>query len=206
MDATTVKKRKELTAEQLDVLKERLIKAREAKMKNDKSDYDKNKLIIKEENFKNRTMKKMKTLLNKGTLKEEELKEILPQQMSVNKVVDEIQVLPCGSSEARCAPFEKPLPAQRIPKSIPEKQPDIIPFEVPLPSAQVKAKKDKFLKIIYYHEPSQKTLKKLQKIQESSSEEDISSEEPEELVKHEARPTENNEDDYYRQLARKFFN
>ena len=193
MDATTVKKRKELTAEQLEVLKERLIKAREAKMKNDKSDYDKNKLIIKEENFKNRTMKKMKTLLNKGTLKEEELKEILPQQMSVNKVVDEI-------------PFEKPLPAQRIPKSIPEKQPDIIPFEVPLPSAQVKAKKDKFLKIIYYHEPSQKTLKKLQKIQESSSEEDISSEEPEELVKHEARPTENNEDDYYRQLARKFFN
>jgi hypothetical protein len=168
-------------------------------MKNDKSDYDKNKLIIKEENFKNRTMKKMKTLLNKGTLKEEELKEILPQQMSVNKVVDEIQVLP---SEARCAPFEKPLPTQRIPKSIPEKQPDIIPFEVPLPSAQ-KAKKDKFLKIIYYHEPSQKTLKKLQKIQESSSEEDISSEEPEE---HEARTAENNEDDYYRQLARKFFN
>ena len=173
MDATTVKKRKELTAEQLEVLKERLIKAREAKMKNDKSDYDKNKLIIKEENFKNRTMKKMKTLLNKGTLKEEELKEILPQQMSVNKVVDEI---------------------------VKEKHPDLIP------TAQVKAKKDQFLKIIYYHEPSQKTLKKLQKIQESSSESDISSEEPEDFVKHEARPTENNEDDYYRQLARKFFN
>jgi 16S rRNA C967 or C1407 C5-methylase (RsmB/RsmF family) len=94
------KPKKEMTAEQLEILKARLMKAREAKLTRDNKRYVANKEQIKEEGLKKRTMNKVKALVSKGAVKEEELKEILPKkeeekkeepkQIPINKVVDEI--------------------------------------------------------------------------------------------------------------------
>ncbi len=212
------KPKKEMTAEQLEILKARLMKAREAKLTRDNKRYVANKEQIKEEGLKKRTMNKVKALGSKGAVKEEELKEILPKkeepqkeepkQIPINKVVDEI---------AKEIPFEKPLPKKRVPKPKPEPQPEVIPFEKELPKPKPhgmgwkypadpidipkKKEKDRFMKLVYYKEPSKKTLKKLEKLQESSSSSDESSED-EAPVRHQQV---NDEDAYYRALAKRLY-
>ena len=216
-----IKERKPMTPEQLEVLKARLMKAREAKLTRDNKRYVANKEQIKEEGLKKRTMNKVKALVSKGAVKEEELKEILPKkeepkQIPINKVVDEI---------VKEVPFEKPLPKKRVPKPKPEPQPDVIPFEEPLPKPKQRPhgmgwkypadpidipKKDKnrFCKIVYYSEPSKKTLKKLNKIQDSSSSES-ESESDDEPVRQPVATTKqqpaNDEDAYYRALAKRLY-
>jgi hypothetical protein len=144
----------------------------------------------------------------KGAVKDEVIKQI-PITKVVNEIVKEL-------------PFDKPLPKKRIPKPKPVKQPDIIPFEEPLPKPKphgmgwkmpnsepidIPQKKDKnrFCKIVYYSEPSKKTLKKLNKIQDSSSSESESSDEPERQEPVNTRQPISNEDEYYKQLAKKFY-
>lgn len=85
----------------------------------------------------------------------------------------------------------------------PKKIPDVIPFEEPLPQPKKSKDKDRFLKIVYYKEPSKAALKKLQKIQESSSDDESSDEEHANTQNVNQTTT---EDDYYRSLARQFFN
>ena len=200
-----IKPKRELTPEQLEALKARLMKARQAKLDNDKASYNSNKEQIKEEGLKKRTLSKMKTLVSKGAVKDEELKEILPKQIPINTVVNEI---------VKELPFDEPLPTKRIPKPKPVKQPDIIPFEQELPTKRLpKAKpidipqkkdKDRFLKIVYYKEPSKKAMKKLEKLQaDSSSESDSDSDDEPPVVRGYQN---NSEEDYYRQLAKKFYN
>ena len=199
-----IKPKRELTPEQLEVLKARLMKARQAKLDNDKASYNSNKEQIKEEGFKKRTLSKMKTLVSKGVVKDEELKEMLPKQIPINTVVNEI---------VKELPFDQPLPTKRIPKPKPVKQPDIIPFEEELPKPKQskpininKAKEPKFMKLIYYKEPSKKTMKKLEKMQESSSSDsDTESSDDEPVVNNTVKPVLNTEDEYYKQLARKFY-
>ena len=148
-----IKPKRELTPEQLEALKARLIKARDAKLARVKG-----AVAVKDE----------------------------PKQITkvVNEIVKEIG-------------FEEPLPTKRIPKPKPVKQPAIIPFETPLPKPKphgmgwkmpnsdpidIPQKKDKerYMKLIYYKEPSKSVMKKLNKLQDSSSESDESSdEEPE---------------------------
>jgi hypothetical protein len=201
------KPKKELSPEQIEQLKQRLLKAREAKLNKKRVDYVKNKETIKEEGLKKRTMKKIQSLVEKGAVKEDELKQIIPkkeaiEQIPVDKIVETV------SKEIA---FEKPLPSKRVPKSEPEKQPDIIPFEEPLKIARSKPidiprkDKDRFMKLVYYKEPSKKTLKKLEKMQESSSESesDSSSDSPCQF-KDMAAPKQD-EDAYYKALVRKFY-
>ena len=129
-----IKERKPMTPEQLEVLKARLMKARDAKLARVKGAV---------------------------AVKDEVIKQI-PITKVVNEIVKEI-------------PFETLLPTKRIPKPRPVKQPAIIPFETPLPKPKphgmgwkmpnsdpidIPQKKDKnrFCKIVYYSEPSKKTL------------------------------------------------
>jgi hypothetical protein len=84
-----IKPKKVMTPEQLEILKARLMKARDAKIAR-----------------------------TKGPVKEE------PKQIPITNVVNEI---------VKETPFEKPLPKKRIPKPKPVIQPDVIPFEEPLP-------------------------------------------------------------------------
>jgi hypothetical protein len=208
------KPKREMTAEQLEILKARLMKAREAKLTRDNKRYVANKEQIKEEGLKKRTMNKVKALFSKGAVKEEELKDILPKkeepkQIPITNVVNEI---------VKEIPFEKPLPKKRVPKPKPEPQPfEVIPFEKELPKQKPhgmgwkypadpidipkKKDKDRFMKLVYYKEPSKKTLKKLEKLQESSSSSDESSEDEAPVVKQQV----NDEDAYYRALARKLY-
>ena len=173
-----IKERKPMTPEQLEVLKNRLMKARDAKLARVKGAV---------------------------AVKDEVVKQI-PITKVVNEIVKEI-------------PFDKPLPKKRIPKPKPIITPDIIPFEEPLPAKRLpkpkhtepidippKKDKNRFCKIVYYSEPSKKTLKKLNKIQDSSSSESESSdEEPERQQPVNTRQPVNNEDEYYKQLSRKFY-
>ncbi len=176
-----IKPKRELTPEQLEALKDRLIKARDAKLAR-----------------------------VKGAVKDE------PKQITkvVNEIVKEIG-------------FEEPLPTKRIPKPKPVKQPAIIPFETLLPTKrlpkphgmgwkmpqsepvdipQKKDKnKDRYMKLIYYKEPSKAVMKKLNKLQDSSSSESESSDEPERQEPVNTRQPISNEDEYYKQLARKFY-
>jgi len=63
--------------------------------------------------------------MSKGAINDEELKEILPKQIPIAKVVDEI---------VKEIPFDdKPPPKKRVPKAKPIEQPAVIPFEEPLP-------------------------------------------------------------------------
>ena len=173
-----MKERKPMTPEQLEVLKNRLMKARDAKLAR-----------------------------VKGAVKDEVVKQI-PITKVVNEIVKEI-------------PFETLLPTKRIPKKrVPVKQPAIIPFEIPLPTKRLpkpkqtepidipqKKDKNRFCKIVYYSEPSKKTIKKLNKIQDSSSSDSSSEsdEEPERQQPVNTRQPVNNEDEYYKQLAKKFY-
>ena len=200
-----IKPKRELTPEQLEVLKARLMKARQAKLDNDKASYNSNKEQIKEEGFKKRTLSKMKALVSKGVVKDEELQEMLPKQIPINTVVNEI---------VKELPFDQPLPTKRIPKPKPVKQPDVIPFEQELPKPKPskpitinKAKEPKFMKLVYYSEPSKKTMKKLSKMHESSSSDsDTESSDDEPVVKSNNRkPVLNNEDEYYKELAKKIY-
>ena len=220
------KPKKEMTAEQLEILKARLMKAREAKLTRDNKRYVANKEQIKEEGLKKRTMNEVKALVSKGAVKEEELKEILPKkeeekkeepkQIPINKVVDDSSRASTIVDEiAKEIPFEKPLPKKRVPKPKPEPQPEVIPFEKELPKPKgmgwkypadpidkpKKKEKDRFMKLIYYKEPSKKTLKKLEKLQESSSSSDESSEDEAPIVKQQV----NDEDAYYRALAKRLY-
>lgn len=168
------KPKKELSPEQIEELKQRLLKAREAKLNRKRIDYVQKKEEIKEEGLKKRTLQKIKTLVDKGAVKEEDLNEILPKkeavkQIPVDKIVEEI---------TKEIPFEQPLPAKPISKAKPQKQPASIPFEEPLAEPTIsrskpidipKKDKDRFMKLVYYKEPSKKTLKRLEKMQESSS-------------------------------------
>ena len=202
------KPKKELTPEQLEQLKQRLLKAREAKLNKKRIDYVQKKEEIKEEGLKKRTLQKIKTLVDKGAVKEEDLNEILPKkdtvkQIPVDKIVEEI---------TKEIPFEEPLPTKRIAKVKPEKQFAEIPFEEPLPETKSpiqklanhqtpKKNKDKFMKLVYYKEPSKKTLKRLEKLQESSSSD---SESEEECPFKDMKP-QNEESDYYKKLAMKYY-
>ena len=177
-----MKERKPMTPEQLEVLKARLMKARDAKLARVKGAV---------------------------AVKDEVVKQI-PITKVVNEIVKEI-------------PFETLLPTKRIPKPRPVKQPAIIPFETPLPKPKphgmgwkmpnsdpidIPQKKDKerYMKLIYYKEPSKSVMKKLNKLQDSSSESDESSdEEPERQEPVNTRKPINNEDEYYKQLAKKFY-
>lgn len=202
------KPKKEMTAEQLEILKARLMKAREAKLTRDNKRYVANKEQIKEEGLKKRTMNKVKALVSKGAVKEEELKEILPKeepkQIPITKVVDEI---------VKEIPFDKPLPKKRVPKSKPEPQPDVIPFEEELPKpkpskpVQIPQKKDKYMKLVYYKEPSKAVLKKLNKLQDSSSssEYESSSDEAPVVRGPKQQPVINDEEAYYRALAKRLY-
>jgi len=222
-----IKPKRHLTAEQLEVLKERLLKAREAKLAQVKITYNANKDIIKEEGLKKRTLTKIKTLVSNGKVKEEEIMDILPKkevpkQIPVEKIVDEI---------VKEIPFEKPLPTKRVPKLKPQPQPDIIPFEEPLPTKRLpkskpidippKPEKNRFLKLVYYKEPSKKAMKKLQKLQESSSDSDSdysddSDSEPEfqhappQAMKKQIKGNTKavvvaDDDQYYQALAKKYY-
>ena len=179
-----IKPKKVMTPEQLEILKARLMKARDAKIAR-----------------------------TKGATKEE------PKQIPITNVVNEI---------VKEMPFEKPLPKKRIPKPKPVKQPDVIPFEEPLPPSKLlpskphvmgwkypadpidipKKDKNRFCKIVYYSEPSKKTLKKLNKIQDSSSSES-ESESDEEPVRQPVATTKpqpvSDEDAYYRALAKRLY-
>ena len=174
-----MKERKPMSSEQLEVLKARLIKARDAKLAR-----------------------------VKGAVKDEVIKQI-----PITKVVNEI---------AKEIPFEKPLPKKRVPKPKQQPQPDVIPFEEPLPKPKPhgmgwkmpksepvdipqKKDKDRFMKLVYYKEPSKKTLKKLEKLQESSCSSDENSSDDEAPVVRQQQVSNNNEDDYYRALAKRLY-
>ena len=216
------KPKRELTNEQLEALKARLIKAREAKMSKDKASYDVNKDKIKEDGLKKRTMNKVKALMSKGAINDEELKEILPKQIPIANVVNEI---------VKEIPFDKPLPKKRVPKAKPIEQPAVIPFDEPLPEPRgtgwkgprsapidipIKPEKNRFLKVVYYKEPSKKVMKRLQKIQESSSDSDSSSSDsetefqhaPPQAIKKQIKSNKAvvaDEDQYYQALVKKFY-
>ena len=197
MQANEVKKeRKPMTPEQLEVLKARLMKAREAKIVRDKKRYEYNKEEVKIEMVKKRALTKVKKLVDAGTLKEEELKKVLPVKQEVkNETLIPVEI-----------PFEEPLPSKPISIPKPKKVPDVIPFEEPLPKPKKNKDKDRFLKIVYYKEPSKAALKKLQKIQDSSSEDESSDDENEETSSNGKTISQPSKDDYYRTLARQFFN
>jgi hypothetical protein len=205
------KPKKELTHDQIEELKARLLKAREAKLNKKRVEYVKNKDTIKEEGLKKRTLNKIKTLVDKGAVKEDELKDILPKkeavkQIPVDKIAEEI---------TKEIPFEQPLPTKPIQKTKTQKQPDCIPFEEPLPEPKVarskpidipKKEKDRFMKLVYYKEPSKKTLKRLEKLQESSSSSESESEE-EAIIKdtEQTRKPQNDENAFYKSLAMKYY-
>ena len=171
----TIKERKPMSSEQLEVLKARLIKARDAKLKRVKG-----AVAVKDE----------------------------PKHLPITKVVDEI---------VKELPFEVELPKKRVPKPKPVKQPEIIPFEKELPTKRLPKpkqnepinfppKKDRYMKLIYYKEPSKAVMKKLNKFQDSSSESNESSdEEPERQQPVTSRQPVHNEDQYYKELAKKFY-
>ena len=196
MQANEVKKeRKPMTPEQLEVLKARLMKAREAKIVRDKKRYEYNKEEVKIEMVKKRALTKVKKLVDAGTLKEEELKKVLPVKQEVkNETLIPVEI-----------PFEEPLPSKPVNIPKPKKTPDVIPFEEPLPKPKKNKDKDRFLKIVYYKEPSKAALKKLQKIQDSSSEDESSDDENEETSSNSNPISQPSKDDYYRTLARQFF-
>ena len=234
-DNQVKKERKPMTPEQIEALKARLMKAREAKIERDKKRYEYNKEEVKTEAIKKRALTKVKKLVDAGTLKEEELQKVIPGSLSheaprklgdapMNKEVkQEVKEVGSSSLEKKVAdviPFEEPLPSKpiNIPKpgslsheaprklgDAPKKIPDVIPFEEPLPQPKKSKDKDRFLKIVYYKEPSKAALKKLQKIQESSSDDESSDEEPANN-QNVNQTTTSTEDDYYRSLARQFFN
>jgi hypothetical protein len=194
MQANEVKKeRKPMTPEQLEVLKARLMKAREAKITRDKKRYEYNKEEVKIEMVKKRALIKVKKLVDAGTLKEEELKKVLPVKQEV-KIETPIPVE---------IPFEETLPSKPVSIPKPKKTPDVIPFEKPLPKPKKNKDKDRFLKIVYYKEPSKTALKKLQKIQDSSSEDESSDDESDQSSKVINKPSDDHL--YYQSLARQFF-
>ena len=217
MQANQVKKeRKPMTPEQIEALKARLMKAREAKIERDKKRYEYNKEEVKTEAIKKRALTKVKKLVDAGTLKEEELQKVLPVNQEVKQEVKKSGSSSLEKKVADVIPFEEPLPSKPINIPKPKKIPDVIPFEepaltcgssearsAPLPQPKKNKDKDRFLKIVYYKEPSKAALKKLQKIQESSSDDESSDEEHANTQNVNQTTT---EDDYYRSLARQFFN
>jgi len=206
-----------MTPEQIEALKARLMKAREAKIERDKKRYEYNKEEVKTEAIKKRALTKVKKLVDAGTLKEEELQKVLPvnqerlqeprgsKSQEAKQEVNEVGSSSVEKKVADVIPFEEPLPSKPINIPKPKKIPDVIPFEEPLPQPKKSKDKDRFLKIVYYKEPSKAALKKLQKIQESSSDDESSDEEPANN-QNVNQTTTSTEDDYYRSLARQFFN
>jgi len=194
MQANEVKKeRKPMTPEQLEALKARLMKAREAKIERDKKRYEFNKDEVKKEAVKKRALTKVKKLVDAGTLKEEELQKVLPAKQEVkNEMPIPVEI-----------PFEEPLPSKPVNIPKPKIVPDVIPFEEPLPKPKKNKDKDRFLKIVYYKEPSKAALKKLQKIQDSSSEDESSDDENDQSNKAINKPSDDHL--YYQSLARQFF-
>ena len=210
MQANEVKKeRKPMTPEQLEALKARLMKAREAKIERDKKRYEFNKDEVKKEAVKKRALTKVKKLVDAGTLKEEELQKVLPVKQEVkNEMPIPVEIpfeeplpskpvnIPKPKKAPDVIPFEEPLPKPKI-------VPDVIPFEEPLPKPKKNKDKDRFLKIVYYKEPSKAALKKLQKIQDSSSEDESSDGENDQSNKAIHQPFDDHL--YYQSLARQFF-
>lgn len=208
------KPKKELSPEQIEELKRRLLKAREAKLNRKRIDYVQKKEEIKEEGLKKRTLQKIKTLVDKGAVKEEDLLEYLPKKEAVSPFQKGAD--PQTPNEI---PFEKPLPTKQIAKTKPQKQPESIPFEEPLPEPTIsrskpidipktKKDKDRFMKLVYYKEPSKKTLKRLEKMQESSSSSESESESEEESpVKNseQTRKPQMDENAFYKNLAMKYY-
>ena len=177
------KPKKELTHEQIEVLKQRLLKAREAKLNKKRVDYVQNKDTIKEEGLKKRTMKKIQSLVEKGAVKEEELKQMIPKKEAVS---------PFQKGADPQTPNEIPLPEPTISRSK--------PIDIP------KKDKDRFMKLVYYKEPSKKTLKRLEKMQESSSSSESESESEEEAANTEqTRKPQIDENAFYKNLAMKYY-
>ncbi len=201
MQGNEVKKeRKPMTPEQIEALKVRLMKAREAKVERDKKRYEFNKEEVKKEAIKKRALNKVKNLVDAGTLKEEEVTKVLPGSIQSNKEEDFKEI---NLKSPDIIPFEEPLPSSPITIQKVKKIPDVIPFEEPLPKQKKNKEKDRFLKIVYYKEPSKSALKKLQKINESSSGSDDDSSDVE---NNNDSSKIHSQDDYYRSLARQFFN
>ena len=149
MQANQVKKeRKPMTPEQIEALKARLMKAREAKIERDKKRYEYNKEEVKTEAIKKRALTKVKKLVDAGTLKEEELQKVLPMNQEVKQEVKESGSSSLEKKVADVIPFEEPLPSKPITIPKPKKIPDVIPFEEPLPKPRKNKDKDRFLKII----------------------------------------------------------
>jgi len=186
-----------MTPEQIEALKARLMKAREAKIERDKKRYEYNKEEVKTEAIKKRALTKVKKLVDAGTLKEEELQKVLPVNQQAKQEVKEVGSSSLEKKVADVIPFEEPLPSKPINIPKPKKIPDVIPFEEPLPQPKKSKDKDRFLKIVYYKEPSKAALKKLQKIQESSSDDESSDEEPANN-QNVNQTTTSTADDYYR--------
>jgi hypothetical protein len=61
------------------------------------------------------------------------------------------------------------------------------------------------MKLVYYREPSKAVLKKLNKLQDSSSEDESSSDEPLVVRGLKQQSVINDEDAYYRALAKKLY-
>ena len=196
------KPRKELSHEQIEILKARLMKARERKLDKKREFYVENKEEIKGVALKKRTLKNVKTLVDIGAVKEDELMAYLPKKVTVKEKIPTKEI-----------PFEELLPSKRVPKTKEEPQPKIIPFEEPLPSPFLKGAnpqtpkkdKDRFMKLVYYKEPSKKTLKRLEKLQESSSSESESEEEEVRKELEQTRKPQNDENEYYKKLAMKYY-
>ena len=211
MQANEVKKeRKPMTPEQLEVLKALLMKAREAKITRDKKRYEYNKEEVKIEMVKKRALTKVKKLVDAGTLKEEELKKVLPVKQEVKietpipvEIPFEEQSKSNLDSKIKDVSFIEPLPSKPVSIPKPKKTPDVIPFEESLPKPKKNKDKDRFLKIVYYKEPSKAALKKLQKIQDSSSEDESSDDESDQSSKFINKPSDDHL--YYQSLARQFF-
>jgi hypothetical protein len=169
MQANQVKKeRKPMTPEQIEALKARLMKAREAKIERDKKRYEYNKEEVKAEAIKKRALTKVKKLVDAGALKEEELQKVLPVNKEVKQEVKEAGALSLDKKVADVipgslsheaprklgdTPFEEPalpcgsrapLPSKPINIPKPNKISDVIPFEEPLPQpGSLKKNKDK---------------------------------------------------------------
>ena len=200
-----IKQKRQMTAEQLEVLKARLLKAREAKLAQVKITYNANKDIIKEEGLKKRTLTKIKALVSNGKVKEEEIMDILPKKEVPKQIPEEI-------------PFEVELPKKRVPKTKPQPQPDIIPFETLLPTKRLpkpkqtepidipqKKDKERYMKLIYYKEPSKAVVKKLNKLQDSSSDSDSDSDSYIQQPVNNKAVVVDDEDQYYKTLAKKYY-
>lgn len=183
-----------MSKEKLEELRARLEVARlkkQVKKTETQAEAGKKKYTYSDGALERRKEKNIENLIKKN---KDKVKEILGETETVEKVekVDdskkEIKEKKKETEEVEQIEIKKLIePIRSQPIDIPTRKNE---------------KKEKFMKLVYYKEPSAKVLKKLGKIQESSSESDSSSEEE---IKPQVQQVQFNENDYYRQLARKLY-